>query len=362
MPVEPAAPRPRWSACSASKASIPPSGPLAPRPCSDTPEVVRLDPDRLDARIAPIGYIVAGPGSVRPASTDEAWSTLTGWVRDGGACSATAPISPRSPSRPAGPCSPERGSTLTRLGRRRAGSDSASPEEVTREEWSRSSATPRGRWTSSTPPAWVFEAGLVVAASTGQEAAVPALPWLLGGILLFIVLVGPVNMLVLRAVGKPEWSWATIPVLSVVFLVGFWFVGRSQVIDYTASHASVVVDDGAGRRRRRHRAAGPGGVAGEHVLALGDGWQALPSGAARRGGDDRRGGRRRPWVFDLADLGLGSTRVRWEADPVDLETKSLAPASTASPSPSPTTRRGTSSRGVSWSTAAGSPPGSRCLR
>ena len=53
-------------------------------------------------------------------------------------------------------------------------------------------------------------------------------------------------------------------------------VGKAQVLDYTAKHASAVVDDG------RAMAVADTGLlvqvasAGKHVLALGEGWQALP--------------------------------------------------------------------------------------
>ena len=79
-----------------------------------------------------------------------------------------------------------------------------------------------------TDPGFVPSSGSLVAAATaGREASVPALPWLLIGIALFIVLVGPVNFLLLRRAGKPEWAWATVPVLSVVFVAGFWIIGRT---------------------------------------------------------------------------------------------------------------------------------------
>ncbi len=210
------------------------------------------------------------------------------------------------------------GIAVTRLGNGELGVMSAAPEEVTREEWSLVLRDTPGGLDIIDSSGMGLEAGLVVAASTGQEAAVPALPWLLTGILLFIVLVGPVNMLVLRAVGKPEWSWVTIPVLSLLFLGGFWFVGKAQVLDYTANHASVVVDDG------RAMAVADTGLlvqvasAGEHVLALGEGWQALPAGTgdgamAEGVVDDRT------VVFELDDLGLGAARVRSPGERVELD-------------------------------------------
>ena len=193
------------------------------------------------------------------------------------------------------------------------------PEEVTAEEWSLILRDTPGGLDILDSADMGFDGGLVVAASSGQEAAVPALPWLLGGILLFVVLVGPVNLLVLRAVGKPEWSWVTIPLVSLLFLVGFWVVGKSQIIDYTANHATVVVDDGRAGAVQDTGLLVQVATAGEHVLALGDGWHALPTGtgdgAAMVEGVVDEG----TVVFDLEDLGLGATRLRSEGDRVGLE-------------------------------------------
>ncbi len=181
-----------------------------------------------------------------------------------------------------------------------------------------------------------FEAGLVVAASSGQEAAVPALPWLLGGILLFIVLVGPVNMLVLRAVGRPEWSWVTIPVLSVLFLGGFWVVAspRSSTTPPTTPRWWSTTGGPGGRR---HRPAGPGGLGrGTRPRSR----RRLAGTAVRHGAAAMTEG-----VVDV-DRGVRPRRPRTGLDPgpvgadrVELEPKS-PPARKGSPSPSPTTRPG----------------------
>ena len=51
-------------------------------------------------------------------------------------------------------------------------------------------------------------------------------PWLIGGFLLvYVLLVGPLNYLILRARKQLELSWATIPALIAVFVVGAYILG-----------------------------------------------------------------------------------------------------------------------------------------
>lgn len=50
--------------------------------------------------------------------------------------------------------------------------------------------------------------------------------WLVGGFLLvYVLLVGPINYLVLRARKRVEWSWVTIPALIAAFVVGAYILG-----------------------------------------------------------------------------------------------------------------------------------------
>ena len=70
---------------------------------------------------------------------------------------------------------------------------------------------------------------LDVAAVSARPFSVPALPWLVSGIALFAFLVGPVNFLALRRVGRPELAWVTIPAASLVFFVAFLVVGQKSV-------------------------------------------------------------------------------------------------------------------------------------
>ncbi len=156
---------------------------------------------------------------------------------------------------------------------------------------------------------------LVGAALSGRSASVPALPWLLAGILLFVVLVGPVNFIVLRAFGRPEWGWLTVPLLSALFVVGFWMIGRSQLQPFTVTHTSVVVESTRG-------AVGHSAFVlqvesgGEHELQMATGWSSegqdfsgITPGVAAAGADGRA-----TVTYDLEDLGVGAAQGAWTAD------------------------------------------------
>ncbi len=162
---------------------------------------------------------------------------------------------------------------------------------------------------------------LVAAATAGREASVPALPWLLIGIALFIVLVGPANFLLLRRIGKPEWAWATVPVLSVVFVAGFWIIGRTSLQDFTVTSATVVIDDGTSASAATALVVQVE-QAGNHELELPPGWKpgATASGVGVEAGtakidDDGR----TVYEWELNDLGVGAAEAEWAADPVSVD-------------------------------------------
>jgi hypothetical protein len=72
--------------------------------------------------------------------------------------------------------------------------------------------------------------------------------WLVGGFLLvYVLLIGPVNYLVLRALKRVELAWVTIPALIVLFVAGAYLLGvGTKGTDARLSEASVVrVYDGA---------------------------------------------------------------------------------------------------------------------
>ncbi len=156
---------------------------------------------------------------------------------------------------------------------------------------------------------------LISAALSGRSASVPALPWLLLGILLFVVLVGPVNFIVLRGFGKPEWAWLTVPLLSAVFVAGFWIVGRSQLQPFTVTHTSVVVQSEFGAEGRTAFVLQVES-GGDHDLRFGDGWnsegQAFPGAESGVTSTDSAG--RTVISYDLADLGVGTAQGAWAED------------------------------------------------
>lgn len=56
----------------------------------------------------------------------------------------------------------------------------------------------------------------------------PSVRWLAALLVLYIVLVGPVNYLLLRKLRRLDWGWVTVPVLTLVFSVGGYGLGFSQ--------------------------------------------------------------------------------------------------------------------------------------
>jgi len=264
------------------------------------------------ASMAPLAYVIVGPGALADAEPAEL-AAIADWVDSGGRLyGAAADIAPVGE---VGSGTVYAGTDLvvTRVGAGEIGVV-PDPTDLGQDEWS---AILRDRPSSAA----IVDQGrteatlaLVSAASAGREASVPALPWLLAGIALFVLLVGPVNFLVLRSIGKPEWAWLTIPALSAVFLAGFWLIGRSQLADFEATHAALLIDRGDATEARA-------GVvvqvesAGEHVLAAPDGWQPIPSASGSTGSgvveDDRV-------VFDLPDLGVGTIELTWQEQSLPL--------------------------------------------
>jgi len=87
---------------------------------------------------------------------------------------------------------------------------------------------------------------LDAAAASARPLSVPALPWLVSGIAMFVLLVGPVNFFILRRAGKPELAWVTIPAASIVFFVAFLVIGQQSVEAevYTSAVALYQTSDG----------------------------------------------------------------------------------------------------------------------
>lgn len=289
-------------------------------PLGRSVEVVRVGSAEMDARLAVLSYMVVGPGSLSGLDGDELRS-VAAWVRNGGRLYGPAADISVIAEPVEGAAVEGTALAVTPVGLGEIGVLEA-PADLDVAAWGRIMRDrPSSEYVDRTTIGDATTA-LIAAASSGREATVPALPWLLAGILVFIVLVGPVNVIVLRAFGRPEWAWVTIPVLSFVFLGAFWLIGRAQIVDFSANHAAVVIDDGAVSRTDAGLVVQVAD-AGEHVLALQDGWQARPSGGTLGGavvdgvvGDGEV-------AFSLDDLGLGTTQLRWSEGAVALDAEVL---------------------------------------
>ena len=168
---------------------------------------------------------------------------------------------------------------------------------------------------------------LLPAAMATSEALVPDISWLLVAILGYAVIVGPVNLLVLRRIGRPELAWITVPVISVLAVAGFWLAGRSRVPEEVVRHASVVVAD-ADTATGGSVVMLASGSEGERVMTLPDGWLGAslpeevwfgPSGSLVQGEGDGHS-----LAFDFPRLGVAAVDSRWSEEvalpSVELET------------------------------------------
>jgi hypothetical protein len=115
-------------------------------------------------------------------------------------------------------------------------------------------AVAAGRWPGLVEPSgWAtqsarFGGDVPVATSLAADAGLrtPEIAWLVGFLVVYVVLVGPVAFFVLRRRGRPELAWVAIPLVAIVFSTGSWAVGRNLRDATELVHASVVSTGGAG--------------------------------------------------------------------------------------------------------------------
>ncbi len=127
---------------------------------------------------------------------------------------------------------------------------------------------PRDAWQSP-------ELQLMSAATSAGDQRIPGIPWLFAAVIGYAVLVGPVNFLVLRKVGRREFAWVTVPLLSVLAVAGFWLAGRERLQNTLVNHATVIFaaeDD----PQARSAVAVAAGVGGEKTVTVPSHWLAYP--------------------------------------------------------------------------------------
>ena len=167
------------------------------------------------------------------------------------------------------------------------------------------------------------EIQLMQSAISGGDQRVPSLPWLLGALLGYAVLVGPVNFAILKKIGRRELAWATVPVLAFAGVFGFWTAGRQRLQEHVVSHASVVVANEAGVEGRTASVLVVGNE-GNRTFNTADGWDTvpteatadfnMPATAAVYARVDPAGG----YSFELGDLGAAGLSSRWQGSVADI--------------------------------------------
>jgi len=283
-----------------------------PRPVAQDVELVRLSSSQVGVLSSAVSYAVF-PAEAMAELTSDAVDALHGWVETGGRLIGSSANVSRVADPVGGAAFPAVGAVAVQVG---AGEVTAVNDlaALDTDGW--------GILLRSVPQSGVVRiqedggsSSLIGAALSSRTATVPALPWLLLGILLFVVLVGPVNFIVLRGFGKPEWAWFTVPLLSALFVTGFWVVGRSSLQPFTVSHTSVVVQSPRGVEGHTAFVVQVES-GGEHQLAMETGWlsegQNFPGAAA--GVTSRDGEGRSVVTYQLDDLGVGTAQGRWQSD------------------------------------------------
>jgi hypothetical protein len=167
-------------------------------------------------------------------------------------------------------------------------------------------------WTNADP--WSTpERALAQAASNSGGNKAQSLPWLLAALAGYALLVGPVNLIVLKRINKRDLAWVTIPVISLVAVTAFWLAGRQRLEQTETTHASVVIDDGSNREQRSVVVLATG-KAGSHVLEFEPSTRVYPTGLqffdAGQGLSGVSGQVSGSEVtFDLPQLGFGAVQA-----------------------------------------------------
>jgi len=158
----------------------------------------------------------------------------------------------------------------------------------------------RGEWAVERSP-WQF--GRLF--SDGNATA-PVVPWLAGFIVVYVLVVGPVNGMVLARFRRRELAWVTVPLITAIFTAGA-FVGATGASPLQSVGASLTWwVDGVGNDVVAIGVRGP--TEGAHRIVLpGSGWSVQPMVDIGRTATLVPGNGRQIVEMDLAALQLGGT-------------------------------------------------------
>lgn len=109
-------------------------------------------------------------------------------------------------------------------------------------------AVAAGRWSGLVEPSGRlvssnrFGGEFPMASSLAQDAGLrtPEIAWLVGFLVLYVVVAGPVVFFAVRRRGRPELAWVAVPLVAVLFTSGSWVVGRNLRNATELVHASVL--------------------------------------------------------------------------------------------------------------------------
>ena len=155
-------------------------------------------------------------------------------------------------------------------------------------------------------------------AALAVESDTPGYPWLPVVVVVYAVLVGPVNLWILRRRRKTEWAWFTIPAAGLVGVVAFWVVGAGGVNQTFWSHGTVQVAGPSGEARSAIVAATSRARTLE--ISFDRGWEAFPENP-----EWISGGSAQPTIteagvyeYDLPPLGWLSVNAFHREAPVEM--------------------------------------------
>lgn len=162
---------------------------------------------------------------------------------------------------------------------------------------------------------------LIQAAGAASGSLSVNLPWLLIALIVYVLVVGPVNFVALRMVKRTDFVWITIPVISLMAVGAFWVVGRGQAAQLSVAHATVIIDDGQ-EQRAESGIVYVAGAEGTHTLGFPSGTSPRPldtAGMFGPGGGIYVETSTRPdggtnLAFELSSLGAATFGTVWEPD------------------------------------------------
>ena len=156
-------------------------------------------------------------------------------------------------------------------------------------------------------------------AALAVESETPGYPWLPLVVVVYAVVVGPINLWVLRRRRRLEWAWFTIPALGLIGVVAFAVVGTGGVNQTFWSHGTVQVSGPDPQARTGLVAATSRARTIE--ISFSPDWDVYPANLADVAGDSAQPTitRSGAYQYDLPSLGWLSVNAFRRAEPFGVE-------------------------------------------